>query len=116
MIEVIENSLQRLRLRLGGWRVGAGVCTLDRETDIADFARLALHVPYRHRRVALGDVRSVVVKRRGRRKAYCPVVEVRIGEPISLGEYTKQDALEAARAIRDFLAAQGRGLPLEAGS
>ncbi|MEI9886827.1 MAG: hypothetical protein WDN08_10070 [Rhizomicrobium sp.] len=111
MIEVLENSAQRLRLRLGGWGVGAGICTFDRENNLADFVRLALRVPYRRRRIAFADVHSVVVRRRKRLKMYSPMVEVRSGRSISLGDYTKEEAMEAARAIRDFLATQACDLP-----
>ena len=106
MIQVIENSTNRLQLRLGGWGISTGLCTLDRENNVAEFARLALRVPYARKRVALTDVRSVMVKRRGRRKTYHPVVELRLERAISMGGYTKADALEAAKVIKDFLGTQ----------
>jgi hypothetical protein len=107
MIEIIENSGRRLRLRLGGHGISTGICTLDRDSNTAEFLRLAFRIPYQRTRIACSDLRDVVVKRKTRGKTYHPMLEVRLGQDISMGGYSKNDALEAARAIRDFLQTAG---------
>ncbi|MDE2163378.1 MAG: hypothetical protein KGJ53_09460 [Alphaproteobacteria bacterium] len=102
-MKVIEHSAQKLRLRLGSTGLSIGICTLDRESDLAAITRLALIVPYHHKQIALSEVTGVTVKRKGRRKTYYPMLELRFGRDFSIGGYAKEDAVQAARAIRDFL-------------
>ncbi|MDE2267274.1 MAG: hypothetical protein KGL29_15330 [Alphaproteobacteria bacterium] len=52
-MKVIECSAQKLRLRLGSTGLNIGICTLDRESDLAAITRLALIVPYHHKQIAL---------------------------------------------------------------
>ena len=102
-MKVIKQTAQRLQLRLGLRGISTGICTLDRERNVADVARFALTIPYHFRRVALSDIKGVGVKRKGLKKIYNPILELKTGKDISIGGYTKEDAVEAARAIRDFL-------------
>ena len=104
-MDVIEHTEQRLRLKVGGL-ASTAICTLDRASGTAEIARLALGIPYRRERVPLSDIANVVVQRRKRRKAYQPLIEMRPGTDIPLGHYGKEEALDAARAIRDFLRAR----------
>ena len=60
-------------------------------------------IPYHFKRIALSEIKGVGVKRKGVKKIYNPILELRSGKDISIGGYTKEDAVEAARAIRDFL-------------
>ncbi len=103
MLKILENSGHQLKLRLRGRGVSTTICTLDRQTNIAEVARSVWRVPYRRERVALSDLTAPVVRRREHQRSYQPMLEVRIGPMISLGGFSKSDALEAARAIRDFL-------------
>jgi hypothetical protein len=103
-VDVIERNEQRLRLKVGGL-ASTAICTLDRASGMAEVSRLALGIRYRRERVALSDIADVVVQRRSQRKSYRPLLEVRLGADIPLGHYSKDEALEAARAIRDFLRA-----------
>lgn len=102
-LKVIENSARRLRLRLDGRGVSTGICSLDRERCVAHVVRYALGIPYRRRQIALSQIMGVAVKRKGDRGVYYPMLELRFGEDVSIGGYTKEDAMKAARAIRDFL-------------
>ncbi len=102
MIEIIEHTGRRLKLRCRGRGASTSTCTLDLDRNVAEISR-ALVIPYRHTRVELSNVHDVVVRKEDRRKDYQPVFELRVGRVVSLGGYTKDDALEAARAIRDFL-------------
>ena len=103
-VDVIEQSAQRLQLRVGGL-VSTAICTLDRASGTAEVARLTLGIAYRRERVPLSDIADVIVQRRSRRTSYRALIEVRPGLDIALGHYSKEEALEAARAIRDFLRA-----------
>ena len=100
-LKVTENSAQRLWLDRHG--ISTGNCSLDRERSVADVVRYALGIPYRRLQIALSQVAGVAVKRKGDRNAYYPMLELRFGEDVSIGGYTKEDAMRAARAIRDFL-------------
>lgn len=102
-MKVLKQSAQRLQLRLGLRGISTGICTLDRERNVADIAQFALAIPYHFKRVALSEIKGVGVKRKGLRKIYNPILELRSGRGVSIGGYTKEDAVEAARAIRDFL-------------
>ncbi len=102
MREIMERTGRRLKLRCRGNGASTCICTLDLDRNVAEMSR-NLVVPYRRTRVALSNVYDVVVQRHGRRKDYQPVFELRVGRAVSLGGYTKDEALEAARAIRDFL-------------
>lgn len=102
-MKVIKQSEQRLQLRLGSRGISTGICTLDRERNVADIARFALAVPYHFRRVPLSEIKGVGVRRKGLKKIYNPFLELRSGKDVSIGGYSKEDAVEAARAIRDFL-------------
>ncbi|MEJ0025126.1 MAG: hypothetical protein WDN01_03770 [Rhizomicrobium sp.] len=103
MVKIIERSDKRLKVHCGERSASASVCTIDRDLDIAEISWLTLRIPFRRKRVALSNVLDIAVRRRAHRKVYQPVVELRVGGTISLGGYTKEEAMEAARAIRDFL-------------
>ncbi len=103
MARIIENTDRRLRLQVGGRGLSTCICTLDRESNVAELAHLALRIRYRRERIVFSNIRTALVKRRGRAKTYRTLLEVSGGRQISLGEYTKEEALEAAQAIRDFL-------------
>jgi hypothetical protein len=101
-VDIIEQSERRLRLRVRG-RISMAVCTLDRASDTAEVTHAALGIGYRRKRLALSSIANVAVRRRARRKVYRPVLEVRFGDAIPLGDYGKEEALDVVRAIRDFL-------------
>lgn len=104
MFKLIERSQNRLRFLLGsGFR--AGIWTLDRTSDAAEFTHLAFLIPYRRTRWVLSEIKSVVVTRKEGGKFYYPVLEGSFGRNIAVGGYGKQDALKATHAIRDFIAA-----------
>src|ERR1700753_1129226 len=103
-MDIIEHSAQRIRLRVGGG-ASTAICTRDRASGTAEVTRALVGVRYRRKRVALSSVANVAVRRRTKGKAYRPVLEMRFGDAIPLGDYGKDEALDAARAIRDFLRA-----------
>ena len=102
-MKVIEHSARRLRLRLRRNGLSTGICTLDRGSDFAVITRFALLVPYYREKIALSEITGITVKRKGRRKTYHPVLELRLGRDFSIGGCTKEDAIQAAQAIREFL-------------
>ncbi len=103
MVKIIERSNRRLKVRCDGQAITSSICTLDVDRNTAEFSSRVFQVPYRNTRVALSSVANVVVQRRSRRKDYRAICELRAGPSISLGSYTKEEALEIAKAIRDFL-------------
>jgi hypothetical protein len=111
MVEVLEKSERRLRLKLSGAAMSV-LCTLDLEKNVAEVARTALSIPYRRERIPLSSVFGISVRKRSRRKIYENVFDSRVGEPMKFGSYSKEDALEAARAIREFLRVNKIGIGL----
>jgi hypothetical protein len=104
-MKIIESSARRLELRIDGIGTG-GVCALDRNTGEAEITRLIVGVPYSKKRVSLAQVSDITVKRPNERKTYYATLRLTSGEDITLGGTNKEDAMEAARAIRDFLRAK----------
>jgi hypothetical protein len=102
-MKIVENSCERLALRLSRFGLSTGVCVLDRKRDATTVMRFALIVPYFRRRVPLSQVRDVTVRRTGEHGGYRTVLKMGLGREIALGEFNKDDALAAAKAIRDFL-------------
>ncbi len=110
MVKIIEQTGRRLKLRFDGRGASTSVCTLDLDRNTAEVFRRAFFIPYHRTRIALSNVFDVATRRRGRRKDYHTVFELKAGRSISLGGYTKEEALEAAKAIRDFLRANQNAL------
>ena len=108
-MKIIEHSQKRLRLRVG-WLNGS-LCTLDRDARHAEVARLFAGVPVSRKRVPLASASGATVKKRSRRNAYCPRIEGRWREALPLATCSKEDALLAAQAIRDFLSQVEASLP-----
>ncbi|MDE2111488.1 MAG: hypothetical protein KGJ79_10135 [Alphaproteobacteria bacterium] len=102
-MKIIEQSAQRLSLRLFGRAVISEICTIDRDSNVVVLTDSAFCVPYRRRQVPLSLVTGVSVMRRGGRNSYYPVLELRVGRNVSIGAFAKAEALEAARTIREFL-------------
>src|SRR5271166_5249489 len=100
-MKIIENSTRRLELRLARHGVSAGLCVLDRDSGEAAITRFALGIPYLWKRLPLSQITGVIVRRGTQRRAYHPMLELTFGDALSIGGYTKDDALEAARAIKD---------------
>ena len=101
-MKVIENSARRLELRVESSGT-SGLCVLDRNTGEAEITRFVIGLPYSRKRVSLGQVADVTVKRPNERKTYYATLRLTNGEDLSVGGTTKEDAMDAARAIRDFL-------------
>ena len=102
-MKIVENTCERLALRISRFGLSTGVCVLDRKSGATTVTRFALIVPYFRRRVSLSQVREVTVRRVGEQSGYRPVLKIALGREIVLGEFDKDDALEAAKLIRDFL-------------
>lgn len=108
-MKVLRQSENRLTLRLSRNGVQAGICDLDRSRG-GTVIRLAVAVPYVWRRFSVSDIREVTVTRRERQRFYAPILKLKNGTAISMGRYTKEDALKAAQAIREFLDSNHRSL------
>ena len=104
-MKIIENSAKRLELRIDG-AVTAGLCILDRNTGEAEITRFIIGLPYSKRRVSLAQVSDITVKRPNARKAYYATLRLTSGDDVVLAGTTKDDAMDVARAIRDFLRAK----------
>ncbi len=101
-MKVIENSARRLELRVSG-TLEAGACVLDRNAGEAEVTRFLLGFPWSKKRVSLAQVANVTVKRPNSRKAYFATLQLTNGEDLMLGGTNKEDAMDAARTMRDFL-------------
>jgi hypothetical protein len=104
-MKIIENSARRLDLRVEGM-LHAAQCALDRNTGEAEIVRFVLGLPWIKRRVSLGQVSNVTVKRPNNRKSYFATLQLANGEELKLAGTSKDVAMDAARAIRDFLRAK----------
>jgi hypothetical protein len=104
-MKIIENSAKRLELRIGSaGRVG--VCVLDRGTGEAEVTRFVIGLPYSKKRVSLAQISDITVKRPTERKTYYATLRLTSGEDLAIGATNKEGAMDAARAIRDFLRAK----------
>jgi len=104
-MKIIESSAERLALRVEG-TLAAGQCVLDRNTGKAEVTRLILGLPWTKQRVSLEHVTDVTVKRPNDRKAYFATLLLTNGKDLRLKGTSKDIAMDAARAIRDFLRAK----------
>ncbi len=102
-MKIVEKSRERLALRLTRYGLRTGVCVLDGARDTTTVVRMALVIPYYRKSVPLSQIRDVTVRREGERGGYRAALKTVTGRDILIGEFTKEDALEAAKAIRDFL-------------
>jgi len=110
-LKIVEKSRERLALRITRYGLSAGVCVLDRAHNTTTVVRLAVLIPYHRERVPLSQICDVTVRRSGRRGGYRTALRTRGGRDIALGEFAKEDALDAAKAIRDFLQSNGANKP-----
>jgi secreted protein with Ig-like and vWFA domain len=108
-LEIVESTADRLALRLKTNIFSTGHLDFDRNSDVTTITWLAVVIPYLRKQFPVSTIRDVSVRRRGRRKLYSPVLNLGLGRTISIGDFTKDDAFAAARAIRDFLQAQKSG-------
>ena len=104
-MKIIENSARRLELRVEGTGTG-GLCVLDRNTGEVEVTRFIVGFPYSKKRMSLAQVSDITVKRPSERKTYYATLRLTSGEDIVIGGTSKEDAMDAARAIRDFLRAK----------
>jgi hypothetical protein len=101
-VTIVERSAYRLTLRRSR-RANTEVCALNRADDTTTVTRFAFFFPYRQARIPLSQVRTVFVERRRGHADYYPVLETVRGSKFPLWACSKEDALKAAEAIRDFL-------------
>ena len=105
-MKIIENSTRRLELRLEGNGIAAtaGHCIFDRDQGYARITRVAFGIiPYLKRTLPLNQVASVTVKRTSNSKTYHPTLQLSGGDNFRIVAMAKDDALAAAKTIRDFL-------------
>ena len=81
----------------------AGVCLLDRDRDLAVVTRFAFLVPYTRKNLSLSNIDDVAVKRRDHRKVYYVYLSPKRGTSVAIGAGTKEETIDAARSIREFL-------------
>lgn len=103
-MKIIENSARRLELRVEG--VAGGLCVLDRNAGEAEVTRFVVGIPWSKKRMSLSQISDITVKRPNERKTYYATLRLTNGEDILIGGTTKEDAMDAARAIKDFLRAK----------
>ena len=103
-MKIIENSARRLELRLDGAGVAGGHCVFDRDTGEAEITRSLFGIlPYLRKKLSLAQIATITVKRPTNRKRYRPTLQLTMGEDIPIASLTKEEALDAAKTIRDFL-------------
>jgi hypothetical protein len=102
-MRIVEKTPEYLALRLTRRGMHTTICVLDRARNAATIVRIALIIPYFRRRVPLSHIRDVAVRRSGGRSAYRTALRLGFDSAVTVGEFTKDEALEVAKAIRDFL-------------
>lgn len=107
----VERSGERWKMRVSGAFL-SGVCELDRAANRVTVRRHMLDVPYFFTTFSLSEIGDITVLRHKRRRRYLAAIELRSGKKIPIGQFSKDEALEIARALRDFLTSN-RSLPAE---
>jgi len=79
---------------------------LDRNSGEAEITRFIFGLPWNKKRVSLGQVSNVTVKRPNERKTYFATLQLTNGEELRLTGTSKEMAMDMARMIRDFLRAK----------
>jgi hypothetical protein len=105
MTGIIEHTPQRLVVRLGAAFPHGAICTFDKTSGRARFARRLFFVPRRAVDVALGAVADFEVVELGPPfNSFDPRIVLKSGKRFWLSPAaTREETLAIARAVREFL-------------